>query len=315
MTNELATTTGTKLLGRLGEKYGVDTDKVLELLRDSVFTPGKGDSAFTNNEIQAALIIAERYNLDPFAKQIYLIRSKGKLIPIVPVDGWTALVNSQATYEGCSFEWTEDDKGGLKSCTCTIHRSDRKYPTVVEEFLGECTRNTEPWQKWPRRMLRHKAFIQCARLAFSLTGVVDPDEADRYVDVHVVKPKERTLKLPEVKVSRGVTAITPAPEQREVTPSDDETEKTEVAGVQDYEKKLRQSFLAAADGEVTDPEREGLVKSFGELWRQHVNQGLEPAELYGVGEGTAEISTQDLGDLVAMMSDTVTSEASRSVEA
>jgi hypothetical protein len=28
-------------------------------------------------------------------------------------------------------------------------------------------------------MLRHKALVQCARLAFGLVGVYDPDEAER----------------------------------------------------------------------------------------------------------------------------------------
>jgi hypothetical protein len=32
-------------------------------------------------------------------------------------------------------------------------------------------------------MLRHKALIQCARYAFGFGGIVDPDEAERMVDV------------------------------------------------------------------------------------------------------------------------------------
>lgn len=34
----------------------------------------------------------------------------------------------------------------------------------------------------PKRMLRHKAMIQCARLAFGFAGIYDKDEAERIVE-------------------------------------------------------------------------------------------------------------------------------------
>ncbi|EEW4602325.1 phage recombination protein Bet, partial [Escherichia coli] len=34
----------------------------------------------------------------------------------------------------------------------------------------------------PKRMLRHKAMIQCARLAFGFAGIYDNDEAERIVE-------------------------------------------------------------------------------------------------------------------------------------
>ena len=49
--------------------------------------------------------------------------------------------------------------------------------------MDECKKESEPWKKWPARMLRHKSLIQCARYAFSLSGIVDPDEAERMIDV------------------------------------------------------------------------------------------------------------------------------------
>ena len=43
--------------------------------------------------------------------------------------------------------------------------------------MVECFNDKSPvWRKWPRRMLRTRAFIQCARLAFSLTGLYDEGE-------------------------------------------------------------------------------------------------------------------------------------------
>ena len=42
---------------------------------------------------------------------------------------------------------------------------------------------TEPWKRWPRRMLRHKALIQAARIAFGFAGIYDEDEGNRMAEV------------------------------------------------------------------------------------------------------------------------------------
>src|SRR3546814_9231339 len=73
-----------------------------------------------------------------------------------------------------------------ESCTCIIYRKDRAHPTEVTEFMSECKRGTQPWQSHPRRMLRHKATIQCARLAFGFGGIYDQDEAERIVESRVI---------------------------------------------------------------------------------------------------------------------------------
>jgi hypothetical protein len=75
-------------------------------------------------------------------------------------------------------EFKEGADGRPFSCTVTIHRKDRKYPTQHTELLSECYRNTDPWNKQPHRMLGHRAVIQCARIAFGFAGA-DPEEAER----------------------------------------------------------------------------------------------------------------------------------------
>src|SRR3546814_11476971 len=52
--------------------------------------------------------------------------------------------------------------------------------------MSECKRGTQPWQSHPRRMLRHKATIQCARLAFGSGGIYEQDEAERIVESRVI---------------------------------------------------------------------------------------------------------------------------------
>src|SRR3546814_1461220 len=45
---------------------------------------------------------------------------------------------------------------------------------------------TQTWQSHPRRLVRHKATIQCERLAFGVGGIYDQDEAERIVESRVI---------------------------------------------------------------------------------------------------------------------------------
>jgi phage recombination protein Bet len=138
----------------------------------------------SDEEFAAFLMVAQRYGLDPITKEIYAFPKKGGGIqPIVGIDGWMNLINSNPNTDGLEFRDDFNDAGNLVAITAIIHRKDRKHPTMVTEYMEECKRPTEPWQKWPARMLRHKAAIQCARYAFGFAGIIDPEEAERSPEV------------------------------------------------------------------------------------------------------------------------------------
>jgi hypothetical protein len=89
------------------------------------------------------------------------------------------MANNHPAYDGITFVDRLSDDGQLLAITAQVHRKDRSHPVEVTEYLAECRQGTEPWKKWPARMLRHKAAIQAIRYAFGFSGIVDPDEADR----------------------------------------------------------------------------------------------------------------------------------------
>jgi hypothetical protein len=95
---------------------------------------------------------------------------------VVSVDGWIKLMNRHPQFDGIQFR-TDDVDGKPFSVTATIYLKDRSRPVEITEFFSECNRATEPWKVNPRRMLRHKALIQCARVAFGFSGIVDDEEA------------------------------------------------------------------------------------------------------------------------------------------
>ncbi|WP_413520642.1 recombinase RecT [Psychrobacter glacincola] len=126
------------------------------------------------DQLVSLIIVANQYGLNPFTKEIYAFPSKGSITPIVSVDGWSRIINDNPQCDGIQFE--QDDV----SATCKIYRKDRTHPTIVTEYLSECEMTNSPvWKKYPKRMLRHKALIQCARIAFGFSGIYDEDEAKR----------------------------------------------------------------------------------------------------------------------------------------
>jgi phage recombination protein Bet len=160
-------------LAIMAERYRVEPQKLLGTLKGTVF---KGA---TNEELLTLVVVANEYRLNPLTKEIYAFPSQhgGGITPVVSVDGWISILNRRPDFDGISFEYDDDPEGRPVSCTATVHVKDRSHPIVVTEFFAECSRKTQPWQQFPRRMMRHKALIQSARIAFGFAGIYDDDEA------------------------------------------------------------------------------------------------------------------------------------------
>lgn len=164
----------TSALSIMGERLHmqIEPKRMHDMLKNTVF---KGAS---DEELMALVAVANQYELNPFIKQIYAFPQKGGgVVPVVGIDGWLKIINSHPQFDGMECAEIINAKGELISCECAIYRKDRKHPTKITEYLAECIRKTEPWQQMPRRMLRHKAIMQCARVAFSICGIHDEDEA------------------------------------------------------------------------------------------------------------------------------------------
>lgn len=145
---------------------------LIETLKATAFKGQVSDAQMT-----ALMVVANQYALNPWTKEIYAFPDKNNgIVPVVGVDGWSRIINSHPQFDGIEFEQDE------QSCTCIIFRKDRNRPIKVTEWMAECKSGTGPWQSHPKRMLRHKAMIQCARLAFGYGGIYDQDEAERIVE-------------------------------------------------------------------------------------------------------------------------------------
>ena len=207
-------------LDAMAQRLGVDAEKMLSCLRGTCF---KGVAS--NEQMMALVVVANSYKLNPFTKEIYAFpdsKSSG-IVPMVSIDGWCRIINEHPQLDGIGFEMHNNGE----SCTCTIYRKDRKHPISVTEYLAECYRKTAPWTQSPKRMLRHKALIQCARYAFGFAGIYDADEAEIIAKETAVEVKGQDE--PQRNDKKGRSALKAALSERLKTQEVEEPAQAEPA--------------------------------------------------------------------------------------
>lgn len=181
-------------INQLAERFDLpQSEELYQVLKSTAF---KGE--VTDAQLSALLIVSKQYGLNPWTKEIYAFPDKKNgIIPVVSVDGWARIINSHPAFDGMDFSFSEEmvamDGANSKApawTECVIHRKDRSHPTIIREYLDEVYKApfkpkdggytvAGPWQSHPKRFSRHKAMIQCARMAFGFGGIYDDDEADR----------------------------------------------------------------------------------------------------------------------------------------
>jgi len=175
------------LTAALAAKFDMEPKIFLETVKNTVMP-----SNATTEEVCAFLMVAREYDMNPLLREIHAFPKKGGGIQtVVGVDGWAKIITRNEDYDGVDFEYFDDEKSGKPvAVTCVLYRKSCSRPTKVTEYYDECKRNTEPWNTMPRRMLRHKALMQCGRIAFGLSGIIDEDEARDFCEADVVVIEE-----------------------------------------------------------------------------------------------------------------------------
>jgi len=162
-------------------------------------TAFSGLATWSESDLARLLLTAERLGLDPLNNEIYAVQGgedpTSPVLLVVSLNGWARILNPDPAFDGMHFtespvaldsvpEWIE----------CTIHRKDRGVPTTVREYLCEVRGDQGAWLSHPRRMLRHKAMVQCARVCFGLVGIHDPDEAARVRSARAESEPQRPVR-------------------------------------------------------------------------------------------------------------------------
>jgi phage recombination protein Bet len=252
------------LVSKFGSRFNVDESEVKNLLKNTAFKVK--DGSVTDEQMSALMIIANEYNLNPFTKEIYAYPDKGGIVPVVGVDGWNRIMNEHDQFDGLEFKYSEDTvKHKGKDChvwiEAIITRKDRSKPIIAREYFDEVVRTPNfatPWDSHPKRMHRHKALIQCVRIAFGFAGIYDEDEAQRIIEKDVTPTNE--------------------PEQTTVVYLDDETFNT-------LKSKYRETVVSgkkSADDFVNFVESRGALMT--DAQKVEVNSWVKPKPTVVEGE-------------------------------
>lgn len=265
------------VLGALAHRYGMDP-KAFEITVRKMAMPAQ----HSDEEFAACCLVAKEHNLNPFTKEIYFMRTKGGGIqPIVGVDGWIRKCNEHPAFDGIDFEDSLID-GKLAAIKCIIRRKDRAHPIVVTEYMSECLRaNSEAWKTVPSRMLRHRALIQCARVAFGFAGVMDPDEFEAWQDRYrgetardVTPPKPATLtELPDIPDEPATTLAAPAPQPvvdtKQRRTDQEFMDALDAAYATSNDMDTLNEHMTANELEI---EERGLEQACAEIYRRHMGR-------------------------------------------
>lgn len=201
------------IISDISKRYGLDAETFEIVVRKSVMP-----AEHTREEFVQCCMVAHEHKLNPITKEIHFMRTKeGRIQPVVGVDGWIKKCNEHPQFDGMEFvdHFGEDKK--LGAVTCRMYRKDRTRPTIVTEYFAECVRvNSKPgpWQSHPTRMLRHRALIQCARIAFGFAGIMDHDEFEQWQEERTaardITPKREAIEIPDLTLGSAPQVSTAA---------------------------------------------------------------------------------------------------------
>jgi phage recombination protein Bet len=252
MENQITTTNG---------EYGFSREQI-ELVKLNI---AKGAS---DDELKTFLWTAQRLELDPLSRQIYLIpRFDSKLgitirTPMVSIDGFRATAAKTNEHAGTDDATFTQDAGMMKSATVTVYRlvGGIRCPFVATARWAEYNQEKSPmWVKMPFTMLGKCAEALALRKAFpaQLSGVYTPEEMDQASNAHPVATVE-------VK-----NEVTPAPVVRDEPFPDNEPPRAPAP------KSLRKNCVQCGN------EHDGPYPRCLECWKAGNNKAVDNRESYG----------------------------------
>lgn len=143
----------------------------LQLIRD-MFAKGAND-----NEFGVMIELARKYQLDPFARQIWLVKYGDNPAQIFcGRDGYLAIAHRSGQFDGMESGTRKD--GGDLIGWCKVYRRDMSHPFEVEVYASEYSTGKNLWRDKPRTMIQKVAEAHALRRAFSISGLYSPEEID-----------------------------------------------------------------------------------------------------------------------------------------
>lgn len=160
----------------------VDYNKDIDIIRTSICKD------LNDTELKLFMGVCNRKQLDPVSRQIYAIKTGGKMQPITSIDGLRLIAERTGQYDGqdlplwCGHDgvwfdvWLQDVPPAAAKVTVYKKGCPRGFVGVVRwaSFGG----NSHTWKKMPDHMLAKVAESHALRKAFpqEISGLYTDDE-------------------------------------------------------------------------------------------------------------------------------------------
>lgn len=226
--------------------YADETGALVRITKDDVVKYISTDESVTEKEVFMFLNMCKYLRLNPFLREIYLVKYRGA--PATFVISYQTLlrrVSQDPNFDGyeVKMEGTIPDMTG----TAIVYRKDRSKPVVVSVKYSEAVKKTldgagkivptKMWQEMPEWMLRKVALARALREAFPNAignGVVSDAEVGEGAGSPAPEKSETSIEAPaktsETSIETSAeTSETPASE----TPESPETPVETTAGTKE----------------------------------------------------------------------------------
>lgn len=176
---------------------GVDPAHIYNVLR-GIWSVTKGEPPLTDSEIWRGLALIARYELDPFAREIYVTRNKGRLMIILGIDGWVRVLDRTEHYDGFEQDIERDEAGTVLSVTTRIYSKAREHPAMYQALASEyAVLGGFMAKQIPIHMLRLFSFRHAARLFVPIGACVTEEEA-RWIGARQNEPEPPVSSLDDL---------------------------------------------------------------------------------------------------------------------
>jgi phage recombination protein Bet len=165
------------------------TEEEIETIKRTVASEADTD------ELKMFLHVAKSYGLDPFNKEIFFWKVKGKPTIMTSRDGYLKIADRHPQYDGLvsdvvrkndnfkrKTEGNEHEyrteRGDIVGAYALVYRKDRNYPVYVFAPFEEYRADTKVWYQYPSAMILKVAESMALKRSFSVSGLVSREEMD-----------------------------------------------------------------------------------------------------------------------------------------
>lgn len=172
------------------------TDERIAVIHRTIAPEGAGAA-----EVAMFLAVADRYQLDPFAKEIWLAKDKGRIIILTGRDAIVKVGRSNPDYRGYEADvvYSKDafqakhedgeitirheipgfDRGQLLGAYCLVRKQGHPPMLVMRRWdQYQHLHHKDNWKNYGEDMLLSRVITAAHRLLYNISGMYTPEEME-----------------------------------------------------------------------------------------------------------------------------------------